>query len=107
MLSSYAESSQVQIKLRHPQVMDFLGNIMTFIELILLVIAAIIIVTIIALIINRKPIPNINSDKDVIFVLQSGDKLKAIRAYRQLHGVGLKEAKESIGKLTSNIKRTD
>lgn len=44
------------------------------------------IVTVVTLIINRKPIQNITDDNDVISILENGDKIKAIKTYRQLHG---------------------
>ncbi|PCI45023.1 MAG: hypothetical protein COB51_09390 [Moraxellaceae bacterium] len=65
------------------------------------------ILAVISLVINRKAIPNINSDKDVVSILLSGDNLKALRAYRQLHGVGLKEAKEFVENYNSNLSNKD
>ena len=73
---------------------------MNFIELILLTLFVAIVVTVISLFIGRKPIPNIHSDNDIKAILASGDTLKAIKAYRQLHGVGLKKAKKSIENMT-------
>ena len=69
---------------------------MTFIEIIFAVVGITVVVTVVTLFLNRKEIPNINSDNEVVCILQSGDKLKAIKAYRQLHGVGLKQAKMFI-----------
>jgi ribosomal protein L7/L12 len=69
---------------------------MSFIELIVLIVGITTIIVVITLILNRKAIPNIKSNSDVINILHNGDRLKAIKAYRQLHGVGLKEAKDFI-----------
>jgi ribosomal protein L7/L12 len=74
---------------------------MTFLQLILLFIIVVAIISVFTLIFNRKPIQNISDDNDVKSILESGDKIKAIKAYRQLHGVGLKEAKQSIERLSS------
>ena len=73
---------------------------MNFIEIILLTLFVAIVVTVVTLFIGRKPIPNNYSDNDIKSILSSGDTLKAIRAYRQLHGVGLKKAKKSIENMT-------
>ena len=37
-----------------------------------------------------------HDDEDVEVLAQSGRKLAAVKAYRKLHGVGLKEAKEAV-----------
>ena len=60
------------------------------------------ILTVISLVVNRKAIPDINCDKDVVNILLSGDNLKALRAYRQLHSVGLKDAKKFIEDYNKN-----
>jgi len=73
---------------------------MSFIEIIFFTLMVATVVAVVVLFIGRKPIPNINSDVDIREILKSGDKLKAIKAYRQLHGVGLKKAKQSIKKMT-------
>ncbi|MDH5327980.1 MAG: ribosomal protein L7/L12 [Gammaproteobacteria bacterium] len=75
---------------------------MNFIEIVLLFVAVSVVVTVITLIVNRKSVPGIESDSDVLAILNAGDKIKAIKAYRQLHGVGLKEAKQSLEKMTQN-----
>ena len=36
------------------------------------------------------------TDTDVLHLLQSGEKIMAIRCYRELHKVGLKEAKDAV-----------
>ena len=35
-------------------------------------------------------------DKDVLRLLQAGEKIMAIRCYREIHKVGLKEAKDAV-----------
>ena len=35
-------------------------------------------------------------DEDVLRLLQAGEKIIAIRCYRELHRVGLKEAKDAV-----------
>lgn len=47
-------------------------------------------------VLSRKTVPNVTCDEDVIAILKSGDKLKAIKAYRQLHGASLQKAKEFL-----------
>ena len=42
------------------------------------------------------PAPGAESDADVRRLLESGEKILAIRCYRSLHNVGLKEAKEAV-----------
>lgn len=39
------------------------------------------------------------TDEDVIDMLRDGRNISAIRAYRQIHGVGVREAKESIERM--------
>ncbi|MEI8618296.1 ribosomal protein L7/L12 [Pseudoalteromonas sp. B193] len=41
------------------------------------------------------------TEGDVIVALKSGHKVRAIKYYRSVHGVSLKEAKDAIEKLTS------
>lgn len=36
------------------------------------------------------------NDEDVLRLLKLGEEIMAIRCYRSLHGVGLKEAKEQV-----------
>jgi len=73
---------------------------MNFIEFIFFTVIFAIVVAVVVLFIGRKPIPNIDSDVDIKAILANGDKLKAIKAYRQLHGVGLKKEKQSISTFT-------
>lgn len=42
------------------------------------------------------PDPERASDDDVRRILEAGHKIEAIKIYRQVHGVGLKEAKEAV-----------
>jgi len=65
---------------------------MTFLEFILLILLVSVIVAIITVFLNRKRLPNIDTDEDVLEILKKGNKTKAIKAYRQLHGASLKEA---------------
>ncbi len=39
------------------------------------------------------------TDEDVVDMLRDGRNISAIRAYRQIHGVGIREAKESIERM--------
>ena len=80
---------------------------MDFVELIMLVVIATILVTVITLGFNKKAVPNIQNDDDVIHLLNEGNRLKAIKAYRQLHGSGLKEAKEFVDKCVPSNKKED
>jgi ribosomal protein L7/L12 len=41
------------------------------------------------------------SDSDVLRLLQAGEKIMAIRCYREIHKVGLKEAKDAVDLLES------
>lgn len=45
---------------------------------------------------GRYPPAGQGSDADVADLMARGEKLLAIRLYRELHGVGLKEAKEAV-----------
>ena len=75
---------------------------MTFAGLILAVIATAGIAVLLTFFLNKKTLPNISSDKDVLMLLHQGDRLNAIKAYRQLHGVSLKEAKSFIEENSTN-----
>ncbi|TQV86031.1 hypothetical protein FLL46_18875 [Aliikangiella coralliicola] len=44
---------------------------------------------------GRPPVSNV-TDQDVIDALKQGQKIQAIKYYRTIHGVGLKEAKEAV-----------
>ena len=39
------------------------------------------------------------TDEDVVDMLREGRNISAIRAYRQIHGVGIREAKEAIERM--------
>ena len=42
--------------------------------------------------------PNSGTD-DILRLAQAGNKIEAIKLYREIHGVGLKEAKDAVEKL--------
>lgn len=42
--------------------------------------------------------PNSGTD-DILRLAQAGNKIEAIKRYREIHGVGLKEAKDAVEKL--------
>jgi len=67
---------------------------MSFLELLLATVVIALIVTVFALIINNKAVPGISCDDDAVDLLRKGERLQAMKAYRQLHGVGVKEAKK-------------
>lgn len=69
---------------------------MRFVDMVIGIVGITIVIATIVLVLNRKAIPDIDSDNDVLDILRSGDRIKAIKAYRQLHGTGLKEAKKFI-----------
>ena len=69
---------------------------MNFIELIALLIIITAVITVATLLINRKPVLNINSDDDIIKLVEDGEHLTAIKAYRQLHKTNLKTAKHFV-----------
>jgi len=41
------------------------------------------------------------TEEDIISALNDGHKVRAIKYYRSVHGVGLKEAKDAVEKLES------
>jgi len=43
------------------------------------------------------------TEADIEDLLRRGEKIYAIRVYRQIHGVGLKQAKEAIESLSEQI----
>ena len=47
-------------------------------------------------------IPNDLTDDDVHDLIQKGRKIEAIKAYRAVHGVGLKEARDAVEQMTQN-----
>ena len=48
---------------------------------------------------NLKYDPSANMPRDVVEALRRGEKIKAIKLYRQSTGVGLKEAKDAVEEL--------
>ena len=40
--------------------------------------------------------PSSLSDEDILHLARQGQKIRAIKEYRHLHGAGLKEAKEAV-----------
>ena len=69
---------------------------MSFIELITCVALTAAIVSVITLSLNRKKVDDIRSNEDILNLIRKGEHLKAIKAYRQLHGSNLKEAKAFV-----------
>jgi large subunit ribosomal protein L7/L12 len=50
---------------------------------------------------GKIPEPPANlSDDDIRKAAQQGQKIQAIKWYRSLHGVGLKDAKDAVEKMT-------
>jgi ribosomal protein L7/L12 len=45
---------------------------------------------------SSPEIPENVTDGDIRRLVQNGKKIQAIKSYRALHGVGLKEAKEAV-----------
>ncbi|UXE59356.1 MAG: ribosomal protein L7/L12 [Woronichinia naegeliana WA131] len=41
-------------------------------------------------------IPHLLSDQEILQLAQQGKKIEAIKCYRSLHNVGLKQAKEAV-----------
>ncbi|MCP4343067.1 MAG: hypothetical protein GY799_30335 [Desulfobulbaceae bacterium] len=66
---------------------------MSFLEFILSIVIIVTAITLVTLFFNKNKVPGISSDNDVLDLVKKGDTLTAIKAYRQLHGTGLKEAK--------------
>ncbi len=50
------------------------------------------------------PPPGQGSDSDVERLAAQGEKIQAIKLYREIHGVDLKEAKEAVEHLTGKLK---
>ena len=50
-------------------------------------------------------IPSAESDPTVINAINSGNKIMAIKAYRERTGVGLKEAKDAVDALARSMGR--
>lgn len=47
----------------------------------------------------------VNVDSEIIDLIRSKQKINAVKRYRALHNVGLKEAKEAIDALEVRVKR--
>jgi len=67
----------------------------------------IIAVVVIALIIvssKKTSVPRANSstEKDIEDAINSGNKVAAIKHYRYVHGVGLKDAKDAVEKMQND-----
>jgi ribosomal protein L7/L12 len=51
---------------------------------------------------GKTPEPPANvSDEDILRIARQGQKIQAIKWYRSLHQVGLKDAKEAVEKMTA------
>ena len=48
---------------------------------------------------GSKEIPEDLTDEKIRIIAQHGNKIQAIKFYRQLHGVGLKEAKDVVDRM--------
>lgn len=49
---------------------------------------------------NKRPAPGSPTMEDILATARAGNKIQAIKLYRELHGVGLKEAKEAVEELS-------
>jgi ribosomal protein L7/L12 len=49
------------------------------------------------------PAPGKGTDADVAKLLAAGRKIDAIKIYREIHGVGLKEAKEAVERMAKCV----
>ena len=54
--------------------------------------------------ITTDPVPNDITDKDIQNLIDQGKKIQAMKSYRVLHNVGLKDAKEAIEDIIENQK---
>jgi len=52
------------------------------------------------------PAPGRETDRDVERLLTMGRKIDAIKVYREVHKVGLKEAKEAVEALAARLDRS-
>ncbi|MDC0358779.1 ribosomal protein L7/L12, partial [Oligoflexia bacterium] len=53
---------------------------------------------------GKYPTEGKESDEDVLRLALDGQKIMAIKLYREIHGVGLKEAKEAVEGMTQGQK---
>ena len=51
---------------------------------------------------SQPPLANVTED-DIIEAVKNKQKVTAIKYYRSLHGVGLKEAKDAVDNLASKL----
>jgi ribosomal protein L7/L12 len=51
----------------------------------------------------RPPTPN--ADPEVLRLIRGGNKIGAIKRYRELTGLGLKESKEAIDEIEARLRR--
>jgi large subunit ribosomal protein L7/L12 len=65
------------------------------------------ILTVIILVVVGKAsapsVPEDITDADIMRLAQQGQKIQAIKWYRGLHGVGLKEAKEAVERMAPGL----
>ena len=52
---------------------------------------------------RSAPSKSLSSEQDIIDALKDGNKIEAIKHYRYVHGVGLKEAKQAVEKINENL----
>lgn len=76
---------------------------MTFIEFIELIITVSALAVVVALSLSHRPVQDARSDEDVINLLKSGRRIDAIKAYRQLHQCGIKQALSFISNISNPI----
>ena len=69
---------------------------MTVLNLILLIAIAALVVVSVTIFLNVRRLPNIKTEEDIIEILKRGDRLTAIKAYRQLYGCSLGAAKQFL-----------
>ena len=70
----------------------------------ILIIGAVIVFALI-IILNKKTSvssKNMSSEKDILDAVSNGNKIEAIKHYRYVHNVGLKEAKDAIEKMLND-----
>ena len=52
---------------------------------------------------GATPLPDAGGDAEIETHLRSGQKILAIKRYRELHGTGLKEAKDAVEALEARL----
>ena len=52
---------------------------------------------------RSAPSKSLSSEQDIIDAWKGGNKVEAIKHYRYVHGVGLKEAKQAVEKINENL----